>query len=294
MFSISISLLLSLCCCALAGTVMGVLRLFSAPLWLIFSFAILLVMFLFWSASRLYAGKGRYQEHQPALTPFKEYPLVVASLCFFCVALLRLPQFLADTMIMSLFLVAAPLLAAAACAVRFCFGEAHPFSAPLSLIPILFLCMNLVAFYRSNSKQPDVRVFGYEVILLSLLLLGLFMTSSSKYKRRHPVLQRLWAMLPLACVFMELFLLIVESKFLYRANDMGLATLLSITGACALLITPLYSPIQPVVFPKAPTDEESTAENSTAEDQPTEESAEKTTEEPSEEPEESSVAPEAN
>ncbi len=294
MFSISVSLLLTLCCCALSGMVMGVLRLFSAPLWLIFSFAILLVMFLFRSASRLYAGKGRYQEHQPALTPFKEYPLAVASLCFLSVALLRLPQFLADTMIMSLFLVAAPLLAAAACAVRFCFGEGHPLSAPLSLIPILFLCMNLVSFYRSNSNHPDVRVFGYEIILFSLLLMGLYITSSSKYKHRKPVFQRLCAMLPLACAFMELFLLIVEPKFLYRANDMGLATQLSIAGACALLITPLYSPIQPVVFPEEPTDAESTDENCDTENQPVEEAAEKIAEESPEVPEESSAAPQTN
>ncbi len=257
MFSAKISLLFTLCCCALAGAVMALLRILSAPLWLVFGVVIVLIALLVLAAARLYTGNGRHQELPPPPAPFKEYPLAAAALCFLLVALIRLPQLLADGMILSLLLVAAPLLAAAACALRFCYGEAHPLSGPLALLPIFFFCVQLMSFYRSNSNHPDANTFGCEVIVLSLLLMGLYMTAGSKYKLRHPVVQRIWAILPLAGVCMELILLVCAPKLLYQAADMGAATLLSMTGACALLITPLLSPIQPVVVPAEPTTPES-------------------------------------
>lgn len=256
MFSAKMSLAFSLICCAVAAAVLTLLRILAAPLWLIFSAIIVLVTLLGLGAFYLYAGSGRYQEHQPNLSPFKEYPLAVAALCFFLVALCRLPQLLADAMILSLLLVAAPLLAAVACVLRFACGEGHSLSGPLALLPIFFLCIQLMNFYRANSNHPGADTFGYEIIVLSLLLMGLYITSSSKYKLRHPVTQRIWAMLPLSATFMEFFMLLTAPKILYQAVDLNAATLLSMAGACALLITPLFSPIQPVTLPKAPKSEE--------------------------------------
>ena len=249
MFSAKVSLFLSLICCVLSAAIITLLRVLAAPLWLLFGISILCVLLLILSARCLYAGTGRHQQEQPAPAPFQEYPLIIAALCFLGVTGLRLPQFISDGMILSLLLVAAPLLAALACILRFAHGEDHPLSGPLALLPIFFLCIHLLNFYRANSYQPNAGTFGYEIIVLSLLLLGLYMTSSCKYKVRGPILQRVYAMIPLSAVFMELLMLLVAPELLYRAEELNTATLLGMFGASALLVTPLYRPIQPVALP---------------------------------------------
>lgn len=259
MFSFKVSLFLSLICCALSAAVITVLRIMAAQLWLLCSAIIICVSFLALSARYFYAGKGRYQEHHHSMDPFKEYPLVIAALCFFFVAVLRLPQFISDGMVLSFLLVVAPFLAALACALRFVRGEGHPLSGPLALLPIFFLSIHLMSFYRANSNHPKADTFGYEIVVLSLLLWGLYMTSSCKYKLRGPILQRIYAMIPLSAVFMELLMLLVAPELLYQAEDLNAATLLSMAGASALLITPLFSPIQPVIFPESTADTEDKA-----------------------------------
>lgn len=263
------SFLLSLCCCVLAGAGMALPRIFSAPLWLLFSVAILLVFLICLAAAWLYVGNGRYQNKRSDAASVKEYPHLVAVLCFFLTALLRLPQLMQDWMILSLLLTIAPLLAAAACGLRFLRSEDHPSSGPLALLPIFYLCIHLMNFYRVNSNHPDTVTFGYEIISLSLLLMGLYLTSSSKYKRRHPIFQRVWAMLPLSALFMELTVLLCAPQLLYQAGDMNAATLLTMIGAGALLLSPLHSPIQPVVVFEEPESEES-AEADSSDAQPTE------------------------
>lgn len=268
MFSAKVSAILSLFCCILCGAVITLLRVTAAPLLLVFGACFLCVLVLVFSARFLYAGKGRYQEEQPARTPLREYPLILAALCFLGVVWLRLPQFIADGMILSLLLAAAPLLAALACILRFICGEDHPMSGPLALLPIFFLCIHLMNFYRANSKHPHVETYGYEIIVFSLLLLGLYLTSSSKYKLRSPILQRVYAMIPLSAVFMELLMLQAAPALLYRAEDLNTATLLGMSGAAALLITPLFRPIQPVALPapaEPDADDASTQESHQAE-----------------------------
>lgn len=252
MFSEKMSLLLSLVCCAVSGAAIAILRILSAPLWLLISGLILFVLLLCLAAARLYAGSGRYQEHVPETAPCKEYPLCVSALCFLLAALFRAPQLLQDAMLLSLILIITPLLAAMACGLRFLRGEGHPTSGPLALLPIFYLCVHLLNFYRSNSNHPDTASFGYEIVVHSLLLLGLYLTASSKYKLRHPVFQRIWAMLPLAGVFMELVTLLFAPGLLRQASNMNAATFLTITGAGMLLITPLTAPIQPVSLPEDP------------------------------------------
>ena len=257
-----LSFTLTLGCAALSGFLMFLARTLSAPLWLVLALACLLTVFLFFASGLFRTGSGRYQQLDPTAEHLQKYALIAAALCFFLAALLRLPQFIRDGMIFSFLLIAAPLLAAAACGLRFLVGESHRRSGPSAMIPTFFLCAQLLCFYRANSYHPDTAAFGYEIIVFSLLLLGTYLTASGKYKQRAPHMQRFWALLPLAGCTMELFMLLFATKQLYQAEDMNAATLLGMAGACALLLSPLLFPIQPVVIPKesAPAEDAEAAE----------------------------------
>ncbi len=247
-----ISFALSLGCAALSGFLMFLARTLSAPLWLVLALACLLTFFLYFAAGLFHTGSGRYQQLDPAAEPLQKYTLVVAALCFFLAALLRLPQFIRDGMIFSMLLIVAPLFAAIACGFRLLVGESHRRSGPAAMVPTFFLCAQLLCFYRANSYHPDTEAFGYEIIVLSLLLMGVYLTASSKYKPRAPHVQRFWALLPLAGCAMELYMLLFAAGQLYRAEDMNAATLLGMAGAGALLLSPLLFPIQPVSVPEDP------------------------------------------
>ncbi len=257
-----ISFALSLGCAALSGFLMFLARTLSAPLWLVLMLAGLLTVFLYVASGLFPTGSGRYQQQDPAAAPLQTCTLLAAALCFFLAALLRLPQFIRDGMIFSFLLIAAPLLAALACGFRFLVGESHRRSAPAAMIPTFFLCAQLLCFYRANSYHPDTEAFGYEIVLFSLLLLGVYLTASGKYKLRAPRMQRFWALLPLAGCAMELCMLLFSAGQLYRAEDMSASTLLGMAGAGALLLSPLLFPIQPVVIPEdpAPTEDPSPSE----------------------------------
>ena len=251
-----ISFALSLVCAALSGFFVFLTRTLSAPLWLTLALACLLTVFLYFASGLFHTGSGRYQQLDPAAEPLQKISLITAALCFLAAALLRLPQFIRDGMIFSFLLIAAPLLAAAACGLRYLVGETHCRSGPSAMVPTFFLCVQLLCFYRANSYHPDTEAFGYEIIVFSLLLMGVYLTASGKYKQRAPRTQRFWALLPLAGCAMELCMLLFARGQLYRAEDMNASTLLGMAGACALLISPLLFPIQPVVTFQDPTSSE--------------------------------------
>lgn len=248
MISERVSFLFSLGCSIAAGILMAIFRILNLPFLAMVVLLLLLTAALGLAAFRLYVGAGRYQTNTPPMAPRTEFTLLVAALCFFASSLFRLPALLHDAMIGSLLQVLILLLAAAACGLRFWKGEKHPHSGPLALLPIFSLCIHLMFFYRANSNQPDVQNFGYEIVTFSLLLLGLYVSASSKYKRRSPVSQRFWAMLSLASAAMEYALLLIAPTLLQQTNDMGGASLLIMAGTCVLMTMPLLYPAEPVIL----------------------------------------------
>lgn len=250
--------IISLSCAVLAGFLMYFVRTVSAPLWAILMLTVLMTGFLFFASGLIRNDGGRYQQNTPTAVPLQRLTAAAAALCFFAAAVLRVPQFIRDGMIFSFLLVVASLLAAVACGLRLLVGELHPRSAPFAMLPVFFLCAQLMTFYRANSYHPSVRDFCFEIVVLVLLLFGLFLTASSKYKTRSPHVQRFWSLLPLAGCVMELCMLLFAREQLYRAADMNAATLLGMAGASLLLLPPLLHPVQQVAMPKS-TDAEETS-----------------------------------
>lgn len=248
--------IISLSCAVLAGFLMYFVRTVSAPLWAILMLTVLMTGFLFFASGLIRNDGGRYQQNTPTAVPLQRLTAAAAALCFFAAAVLRVPQLIRDGMIFSFLLVVASLLAAVACGLRLLVGELHPRSAPFAMLPVFFLCAQLMTFYRANSYHPSVRDFGFEIVVLVLLLFGLFLTASSKYKTRSPHVQRFWSLLPLTGCVMELCMLLFAREQLYRAADMNVATLLGMAGASLLLLPPLLHPIQQVAMLKSNASEE--------------------------------------
>lgn len=253
---------LRLACAALSGLLLFLARTLSAPLWLVLSLAGLLTVFLYVASDLFPTGSSPSRQRTPDADPFLTYTLLSAALCFLLAAILRVPQFIRDGMIFSFLLIAAPLAASLACGFRLLVGELHRRSGPSSMIPIFSLCAQLLCFYRANSYHPDTEAFGYEIIVLCLLLMGLYLTASGKYKLRTPRKQRFWALLPLAGCAMELCMLLFARGQLYQAEDMNASTLLGMAGAAALLLPPLLFPNRPVAMPKkaAPVNDQAPAD----------------------------------
>ena len=247
---------ISLSCAVLAGFLLFFVRTVSAPLWAVLAVTVLMTGFLFFASGLIRNDGGRYQQNTPSAVPLQRLTAAAAALCLFAASLLRIPQFIRDGMVFSFLLVVAPLLAAIACILRLLVGELHPRSAPFAMIPVFFLCIQLMTFYRANSYHPSVRDFGFEIVVLALLVLGLFLTASSKYQTRTPHTQRFWSLLPLAGCMMELCMLFFAREQLYRAADMNAATLLGMAGASLLLLPPLLHPIQQVAMLKSNASEE--------------------------------------
>ena len=221
--------IISLSCAVLAGFLMYFVRTVSAPLWAILMLTVLMTGFLFFASGLIRNDGGRYQQNTPTAVPLQRLTAAAAALCFFTAAVLRVPQFIRDGMIFSFLLVVASLLAAVACGLRLLVGELHPRSAPFAMLPVFFLCAQLMTFYRAN-----------------------------KYKTRSPHVQRFWSLLPLAGCVMELCMLLFAREQLYRAADMNAATLLGMAGASLLLLPPLLHPVQQVAMLKS-TDAEETS-----------------------------------
>jgi len=134
-------------------------------------------------------------------------------------------------------------------------------AAVYSLVPVFFLNLYVLLLYRSNGGNPYLSVFGCELAVVMLALLGLYAAAAGRFEKARPRLLGFLCSLSGCLITQELLYLALDLEQLHRIAGFSAASALLLC-ACGVLMCHalIYPPVREVFPAEKPKDtpEEST------------------------------------
>lgn len=126
-------------------------------------------------------------------------------------------------------------------------------AAIYSLVPVFFLSFYLLLFYRSNGDNPNLSMFGFEVAVLLLALLGYYAAIAGRFEKERPRFCGFACTLGGSFITQELVYLLLNPGHLKAVPGFSLD---AVAMLCAYGVLLCYALIYPPVREVFPLDEE--------------------------------------
>lgn len=138
-------------------------------------------------------------------------------------------------------------------------------AAVYSLVPIFFLSFFLLMFYRSNGDNPYLHLFGYEVAVMLIVLLGLYASVAGRFEKSRPLFRSICCSIGVCFIVQELAALLLMPAALLSIPDFSIAAVVMLLACSQLLCYGMFYPSVREVFPASAEDANESLEEETQE-----------------------------
>ena len=122
-------------------------------------------------------------------------------------------------------------------------------AAIYALVPVFLLSLYVLLLYRSNGGNPYLSVFGCELAIVMLALLGLYAAAAGRFEKARPRLLGFLCSLSGCLITQELFYLVLDMEQLHRIPGFSAASALLLCACGVLMCHALIYPPVREVFP---------------------------------------------
>lgn len=122
-------------------------------------------------------------------------------------------------------------------------------AAVYALVPVFFLSLYVLLLYRSNGGNPYLSVFGCELAVVMLALLGVYAAAAGRFENARPRFLGFVCSLSGCLITQELFYLVLDIEQLHRVAGFSAASALLLCACGVLMCHALIYPPVREVFP---------------------------------------------
>ena len=132
---------------------------------------------------------------------------------------------------------------------RLSLRDRGPTAAVYALVPVFFLSLYVLLLYRSNGGNPYLSVFGCELAIVMLTLLGVYAAAAGRFEKARPRFLGFICSLSGCLITQELVYLVFDFDQLHRIPGFSAASVLMLCACGVLLCHALIYPPVREVFP---------------------------------------------
>jgi hypothetical protein len=136
-------------------------------------------------------------------------------------------------------------------------------AAVYSLVPIFFLSFFLLMLYRSNGDNPNLRLFGYEIAVMLLVLLGMYLAVAGRFEGDRPRFRSIGCSIGFCLIAQEMISFLLMPQMLLSIPDFSVAALVMLLACGLLLCYGMFFPSVREVFPEPAVEDADTSEEET-------------------------------
>lgn len=140
-------------------------------------------------------------------------------------------------------------------------------AAVYSLVPVFFLSYFLLMFYRSNGDNPYLIQFGYEIVVILVVLLSIYAAIAGRFEQARPRFRASCCSIGLCFIAQEVVFLFLMPQAVLSIPGFSLAAAVMLLAYAQLLCYGLFfPPVREVFAEENDTEEEASETAEEAED----------------------------